>query len=79
MAKRKTFQFTLEPDGVKILEELKHRGKYKSLGDVVSESLGIRATMQDLENKGFIQIIMRNPQTRNAMVIRLPHHSRTKD
>lgn len=74
MINGKRFQFTLEPEGVELLEDLKRRGKYKSLGEVLGESLGIRATMQDLESKGFIQILMRNPKTRDVMLIRLPHH-----
>lgn len=65
-------EFEVRDDVRKRLNQMKKRGDYQSLGDLISESLGIRATMQTLQDQGFVEVVMVNPETSSGKQIKIP-------
>ena len=65
-------EFEVKDEVKNRLDRMKQLGDYKSLGELISESLGIRATIQALQDQGFIELVMFNPQTSSGKQIKIP-------
>lgn len=70
MLKRMLFSF--DERTPEILEKLKKGGHFRSFAEVVRESLRITATIHDFSERGFSEIVVRNPHNSEERVLVFP-------
>ena len=64
--------FTFDERSLVTLEEMTKEGHYASMADTVRESLQISRALQTQAQKGFTEIIVRDPETENERVLVIP-------
>jgi hypothetical protein len=70
MPKRVVFSF--DDRSLENLERMTHQGRYPSMANAVRDSLQITRALQSQAEKGFTEIIVRNPETNEERVIVVP-------
>lgn len=77
MPKRVVFSF--DDRSLENLERMTQQGRYPSMANAVRDSLQITRALQSQAEKGFTEIIVRNPETNEERVIVVPElHSNSK-
>ena len=77
MPKRVVFSF--DDRSLENLERMTEQGRYPSMANAVRDSLQITRALQSQAEKGFTEIIVRNPETNEERVIVVPElHSPSK-
>ncbi len=72
MATSKRVAFTFDERSLKTLEDMTEQGHYNSLADTVRESLQISRALQTQAEKGYTEIVMRNPESGEERVVVIP-------
>ena len=72
MAKTKRVVFTFNERSLNSLQKMKEEGRFSSLGEAVREALQISCAIQEQAQKGFREIIVRNPETNEERVTIIP-------
>jgi len=70
--KSKRVVFTFDDHSVRTLEQMTQEGRFSSMADTVRESLQISRALQTQAQKGFTEIVVRNPDTDQERVMVLP-------
>ena len=73
MPKTQRVVFSFDERSLESLQKLKDQGRFSSMGEVVRESLQISRALQSQVNQGFIEIVVRNPETKEERVIVIPN------
>jgi hypothetical protein len=61
--------FSFDPESLATLNQVKERGGFQSLGMAVKESIELSDFLQNLVDKGFSEIIVKNPETSQEKTI----------
>lgn len=61
--------FSFDPESLETLNTVKERGGFQSLGMAVKESIQLSDVLQNLVDKGFSEIIVKNPDTQQEKTI----------
>lgn len=64
--------FTFDERSLQSLEEIKERGRFRTLADTVRRSLQVNRALQAQAEQGFREIVVRNPQTNDERVLVIP-------
>ena len=64
--------FTFNQNSLAALEEIKENGNYSTLAETVHDSLQITRTLQKLAQRGYRQIIVRDPKTDEERLLTIP-------
>jgi Arc/MetJ-type ribon-helix-helix transcriptional regulator len=72
MANAKRVVFSFDERSLESLDKLKSQGRFSSMGDAVRESLQITLALQAQAARGFTEVIVRNPDTKEERVIVIP-------
>jgi hypothetical protein len=72
MAKGKRVIFTFVIRSLEALQEITTRGHYSSQGESVREALAIIRALQEQQEEGFTQLVVRNPRTEIERTIVIP-------
>ncbi len=64
--------FTFNQNSLSALEEIKEIGNYSTLAETVHDSLQIMRTLQNQAQRGYHQVIVRNPWTENERLLDIP-------
>lgn len=70
MPKRVVFSF--DDRSLESLERMTQQGKYPSMANAVRDSLQITRALQSQAERGFTEVIVRNPETGEERVIVVP-------
>jgi hypothetical protein len=73
MAKTQRVVFSFDERSYDSLQQIKDRGRFSSMGEVVKESLQISRALQSQASQGFSEIVVRNPETKEERVIVVPN------
>jgi hypothetical protein len=73
MAKTQRVVFRFYERSYDSLQQIKDRGRFSSMGEVVKESLQISRALQSQASQGFSEIVVRNPETKEERVIVVPN------
>lgn len=71
-ARSKRVAFTFDDRSFKTLEQMTESGNFSSMAETVRESLEISLALQNQAKKGYIEVIMRNPETGEERVVVIP-------
>lgn len=66
------FSLPLDESAYEHIQKVKQDDGYNTLGDVVSDSLRIQDALRSEKKKGFDQILVRNPRTREMRILNFP-------
>ncbi len=69
MAVSERVVFSFDPTSLETLNQVKEKGEFSSLGMAVRESLQLNDFFQNLVDKGFSEIVVRNPDTQQEKTI----------
>ena len=72
MAKGRRVVFTFDERSLESLDRLKEQGRYSSMADAVREALQVRRAIAQQAARGFTEVIVRNPKTREELMLVLP-------
>lgn len=72
MTKGKRVIFTFDSRSLEALQEITTRGQYSSQGESVREALAIIRALQEQQEEGFTQLVVRNPRTEIERTIVIP-------
>ena len=72
MAKSRRVVFTFDERSLDSLERLTRQGAYSSMADAVRDSLRLRRALQQQAEQGFVELVVRNPKTREERVLVIP-------
>lgn len=72
MAKTRRVVFSFDERSLESLEKLTEQGRFSSMADTVRESLQISRALQAQAQKGFTEVIVRNPETDEERVLVIP-------
>ncbi|MBX3176856.1 MAG: hypothetical protein KF886_05825 [Candidatus Hydrogenedentes bacterium] len=72
MGKSKRVVFSFDERSYDSLEDVQRRGKFNSLADAVRESLQISRALQNQDQQGFSEVVVRNPKTGEERVMVIP-------
>lgn len=72
MAKSRRVVFTFDERSLDSLERLTKQGAYSSMADAVRDSLRLRRALQQQAEQGFVELVVRNPKTREERVLVIP-------
>ena len=72
MAKTRREVFTFDECSLESLKRMTKQGRYPSMANAVRDSLQISRALQNQVEKGFTEIIVRNPETNEERVIVIP-------
>lgn len=67
-----TFSLPFDEAAYEHIQKVKQDDGYNTLGEVVSDSLRIQAALRSEREKGFEQILVRNPRTREMRILNFP-------
>jgi len=65
--------FSFDERSYESLQQIKDRGRFKSMGEAVRESLQISQSLQSQASQGFSEIVVRNPETKEERVMIAPN------
>jgi hypothetical protein len=69
MATSERVVFTFDPTSLQTLNHVKEKGDFSSLAMAVRESVQLNDFFQNLVDKGFSEIVVRNPETQQEKTI----------
>jgi hypothetical protein len=69
---KKRVIFTFDQRSLQSLEEIRDQAKMGSLADAVKDSLQVRRALQQQADRGFTEIVVRNPETKAERVMVIP-------
>jgi hypothetical protein len=58
------------------LEELRKKGGFKTVADAVRDSLVVRAVLRNQSDRGFTEVVLRNPKTKKERTIDIDANSK---
>ena len=64
--------FSFDERSLESLEKLTEQGRFSSMADTVRESLQVSRALQSQANKGFTEVLVRNPETNEERVLVIP-------
>lgn len=73
---KKRVVFSFNDRSLDQLEQFKERGGFSSLAEAVRFSLQISGSLQQQSQKGYTEIIVRNPDTNKELVMAIPQLSK---
>ncbi len=73
MSVKKRVVFTFDERSMESLETLKERGRLDSLADAVRNSLQVSRALQQQNELGYTEVVVRNPQTKEERVLIIPN------
>jgi Arc/MetJ-type ribon-helix-helix transcriptional regulator len=68
----KRVAFTFDEKSYHTLYEMAERGSYRSMAEVIRESLQVMQALRQQAEQGFTEIILRNPKTDKERVVVIP-------
>lgn len=72
MGKKHRVIFSFDEHSLESLERLKEQGHYDSMAEAVRDALQINRALQSQAARGFTEIIVRNPNTKEERMIVVP-------
>jgi Arc/MetJ-type ribon-helix-helix transcriptional regulator len=72
MSKSRRVVFSFDERSLESLEKLTEQGRFSSMADTVRESLQISRALQSQAGRGFTEILVRNPDTKEERVLVIP-------
>ena len=72
MAKTQRVVFSFDDRSLESLKEITEKGRFPSMANAVRDSLQISRALQQQAGRGFTEIIVRNPETKEERVIVIP-------
>ncbi len=72
MAKTRRVVFSFDERSLESLEKLTEQGRFSSMADTVRESLQISRALLGQAQRGFTEVIVRNPETNEERVLVIP-------
>ena len=72
MAQKRRVVFSFDPRSLEKLQELTEEGHYGSMAEAVRESLQMRRALHKQAQKGFTEIVTRNPDTSEERILVMP-------
>lgn len=69
MATSRRVVFTFDHRSLDSLERLTKQGAYSSMADAVRDSLRLRRALQQQAEQGFVELVVRNPKTREERIL----------
>lgn len=72
MANSRRVVFTFDERSLDSLERLTKEGNYSSMADAVRDSLRLRWALQRQAEQGFVEIVVRNPKTKEEKILVIP-------
>jgi Arc/MetJ-type ribon-helix-helix transcriptional regulator len=72
MAKTRRVVFSFDERSLESLKRMTEQGRYPSMATAVRDSLQISRALQNQVEKGFTEIVVRNPETNEERVIVIP-------
>jgi metal-responsive CopG/Arc/MetJ family transcriptional regulator len=69
---KKRVVFTFDERSMESLQAIKEKARSASLGDAVKESLQVSRTLHEQAENGFVEVVVRNPQTKEERVLVIP-------
>jgi hypothetical protein len=73
MAKAKRVIFTFDDRSFDTLQRITEQAGLSSMAESVRESIQINRALQDQAARGFTEVVVRNPDTREERVIVIPN------
>lgn len=72
MAKSRRVVFSFNERSLESLEKLTDQGRFGSMAETVRDSLEVRNALQAQAQRGFTEVIVRNPDTNEERVLVIP-------
>ena len=72
MSKSRRVVFSFDERSQESLEKVTEQGRFSSMADTVRESLQISRALQSQAGRGFTEILVRNPDTKEERVLVIP-------
>lgn len=72
MPKTRRVVFSFDERSLESLKRMTEQGRYPSMANAVRDSLQISRALQHQIEKGFTEVIVRNPETNEERVIVIP-------
>jgi hypothetical protein len=69
---KKRVVFTFDERSLESLERLKEQAKFSTLAEAVRDSVQLRRALQQQAEAGFVEIVLRNPDTKEERVVVVP-------
>lgn len=69
---KKRVVFTFDARSLESLERLKEQARFSTLAEAVRDSLQVRRALQQQAEQGFVEIVLRNPDTKEERVVVIP-------
>jgi hypothetical protein len=73
MAKGQRVVFTFDERSLDSLKKITEQGKYGTMAETVRGSLQINRALQDQQARGFTEVVVRNPDTKEERVLVIPN------
>lgn len=75
--KSKRVAFTFDERSLTTLDEIRKLGDYSSMAATIRDSLRIMRALQFQANRGFNEIVVRNPETGKELVLIIPDFAKS--
>ena len=72
----KRIVFSFDERNYNNLERIRYRGNFSSYADVVRESLQVSNILQEQNDEGFSEIVVRSPKTGKERIMSIPSLTR---
>jgi hypothetical protein len=72
MSKTRRVVFSFDERSLESLQQLTEQGRFSSMADTVRDSLQISRALQSQAGRGFTEVIVRNPETKEERVLVIP-------
>ena len=72
MPKTRRVVFTFDERSLESLERITEQGRFPSMANAVRESLQISRALQAQAERGFTEVVVRNPETKEEKVLVIP-------
>ena len=73
MAKTRRVVFSFDEKSLESLKQITEQGRYGSMAETVRDSLQISKALQSQAEKGFTEVVLRNPDTNQERVLVIPN------
>jgi hypothetical protein len=72
MSKTRRVVFSFDERSLESLKQITEQGRFSSMADTVRDSLQISRALQSQAGRGFTEVIVRNPETKEERVLVIP-------
>ncbi len=72
MSKTRRVVFSFDERSLESLQQLTEQGRFSSMADTVRDSLQISRALQSQAGRGFTEVLVRNPDTKEERVLVIP-------